>query len=65
MAEALRAQGVPVAMLSFADEGHGFRQAETISRCIAAEYSFYSRVLDIMPADSLPPLHIDNLPRRT
>jgi len=65
MAEALRAQGVPVAMLSFADEGHGFRQAETISRCIAAEYSFYSRVLDIMPADSLPPLQIDNLPRRT
>ncbi len=61
MAAALRTRGVPVAMLSFADEGHGFRQAETISRCIAAEFSFYAQVLGFTPADALPPLHIDNL----
>lgn len=63
MADALRAQGVPVALMTFADEGHGFRQAETLSRCIAAEYSFYARVLGLAPADPLPPLAIDNLPR--
>ncbi|MCC5867466.1 MAG: S9 family peptidase [Gammaproteobacteria bacterium] len=62
MAAALRSQGVPVAMLTFAEEGHGFRQAETISRCIAAEFSFYARILGFTPADALPPLPIDNLP---
>ncbi|MCC5860908.1 MAG: S9 family peptidase [Gammaproteobacteria bacterium] len=63
MADALRTQGVPVCLITFAEEGHGFRQAETLSRCIAAEYSFYARILGLTPADPLPPLSIDNLPR--
>ena len=59
MADAMRAAGVPAALLEFADEGHGFRRADTVSRCIAAELAFYSRVLGMPVADPLPPLDIE------
>ena len=61
MAEALDRQGLPVACLMFEGEGHGFRTAETIRRCLEAELSFYGRVFGFEPADALPPLDIRNL----
>lgn len=62
MVAALRRKGLPVAYLGFANEQHGFRQAHTIERAQAAELAFYGRVLGFSPADSLPPLEIDNMP---
>ena len=44
MAEALRAQGVPVAYHAFEGEGHGFRQQATIAACLEAELAFYGHV---------------------
>ena len=41
IAEALRAKGVPVEYHEFAGEGHGFRQADTISTCLERELDFY------------------------
>ena len=61
--DALREHGAPVAYLLFAGEGHGFRKSESIIAALNAELSFYGRVFGFTPADKLPPLEIDNLPR--
>jgi dipeptidyl aminopeptidase/acylaminoacyl peptidase len=59
--EALRERGVPVAMLTFEGESHGFRKAETRARALEAELYFYGRVLGLEPAGHLKPLPIANL----
>jgi dipeptidyl aminopeptidase/acylaminoacyl peptidase len=41
---ALRARGLPHEYLTFPNEGHGFRRAETIQRVAEAELEFYARV---------------------
>lgn len=61
MAAAVRARGLPVALLTFAGEGHGFRMAETIERTLEAELSFYGQVFGFDPAGDIPVLKIDNL----
>ena len=61
MASELDRQRLPVACLMFEGEGHGFRKAETVRRCLEAELSFYGRVFGFEPADDLPPLDIRNL----
>jgi acetyl esterase/lipase len=63
MADAVRASGLPVALLTFEGEQHGFRRKETIVRCLEAELSFYGAVFGFQPADPLPPIPIDNLAR--
>ena len=45
MAEALRARGIPVSLLMFEGEGHGFRRAENIVAALEAELSFFARIL--------------------
>jgi len=62
MVEALRARGVPVAYLTLAGEGHGFRKADSIVRTLEAELYFYLRVFGIPVPTSLPPIDIENLP---
>lgn len=44
MVEALKEKGLPVAYVTFPDEGHGFRQAANIQTALQSEFSFYSRV---------------------
>jgi dipeptidyl aminopeptidase/acylaminoacyl peptidase len=46
---ALQAKGLPCEYLSFPNEGHGFRQAETIRRVADAELQFYARVFGFAP----------------
>ncbi|MGL5406309.1 MAG: S9 family peptidase [Propionibacteriaceae bacterium] len=60
MADAVRAQGLPVALLMFEGEGHGFRQAENIRASIEGANSFFGQVFGYQPAD-IPALNIDNL----
>ena len=64
MADALRAKGLPVALLVFEGEGHGFRQRANISRALEAELYFYSRIFGFTPADALDPVTIENLVER-
>ena len=45
----------------FEGEGHGFRKAETLRRCLEAELSFYARVFGFEPAGTLAPVDIRNL----
>jgi dipeptidyl aminopeptidase/acylaminoacyl peptidase len=59
--EALRDKSVPVALLTFEGEAHGFRKAESRIRALEAELYFYGRVLGFEPADELEPVPIANL----
>ncbi len=63
MAEAVRAKGLPVALLMFEGEGHGFRKEETIHRVLQAELSFHSQVLGFPHPEGVSPLNIENLDR--
>ena len=63
MADAVRAKGLPVALLAFEGEQHGFRKADTIVRCLEAELFFYGVVFRFMPADETSAVSIDNLDR--
>lgn len=44
MVTALTAKGIKNAYVTFAEEGHGFRQAESIQKAIEAELKFYQEV---------------------
>lgn len=61
MADAVRAKGLPVALLAFEGEQHGFRKADTIVRCLDAELFFYGVVFGFTPAGAIAPVPIDNL----
>jgi dipeptidyl aminopeptidase/acylaminoacyl peptidase len=56
MLAALRANRVPAACLTFPEEGHGFRRADSLEKSLGAELTFYGRVFGFTPADTLPPL---------
>jgi dipeptidyl aminopeptidase/acylaminoacyl peptidase len=61
MADAVRAKGLPVALLMFEGEQHGFRRAETIIRSLEAELYFYGVVFAFAPADPIEPIEIGNV----
>lgn len=61
MAAAARAKGLPVALLIFEGEGHGFRRAETIVASYEAQVSFLAQVFGFTPADDVPVLPVENL----
>ncbi|HVC36878.1 MAG TPA: S9 family peptidase [Gammaproteobacteria bacterium] len=50
MVQALRAKKLPVAYVTFAAEGHGFRRSQSIQRALEAELAFYARIFGFMPA---------------
>lgn len=61
MAQAVRDNGMPVAMLLFEGEGHGFRREETIHRVLEAELSFHSQIFDFPHPENIQPLRIENM----
>ncbi len=61
LAEAARQQHLPVAMIMFEGEGHGFRRADTIKAATEAQIYFLGRILGFEPADRVQPIPIDNL----
>jgi dipeptidyl aminopeptidase/acylaminoacyl peptidase len=60
MAAAVRAKGLPVALMIFANEQHGFRHAANTVRSLEAELWFYGAVLGFSPADTIEPVEISN-----
>ncbi len=63
MVDDLAKRGVPVAYLTFAGEGHGFHGAHAVEQSIAAELSFYTRILHLQTDEELPSVAIANWPR--
>lgn len=53
MFDGLRGRGVPVGLIEYEGEGHGFRRADNQVRTIEAELWFYGRVLGFEPADEI------------
>ena len=56
MFEGLKGQGVPVGLIEYEGEGHGFRRAENQIRTVEAELWFYGHVLGFEPADDVQPV---------
>ncbi len=63
MVAQMEANGVPVAYLPFAGEGHGFRRADSLIRAHCAELYFYGQVFGFTPADALADVEIKNRDR--
>jgi dipeptidyl aminopeptidase/acylaminoacyl peptidase len=64
MAAAVRNKGLPVALVTFPGEQHGFRQASAIARCLEAELAFYGAIFGFTPAGEPASIHIDNLGKK-
>jgi dipeptidyl aminopeptidase/acylaminoacyl peptidase len=63
LAEAARRKRLPVALIMFEGEGHGFRRGETIKAATEAQIYFLGRIFGFEPADRVPPIPIENLDR--
>ncbi len=61
MVNALDQKQVPVAYVPFEGEGHGFRQASSIQRCLEAEWSFYGQVFGFDIDDQITPVAVKHL----
>jgi len=61
MVKAIENKGIPVAYVTFTNEGHGFRRAENIKTALDGEFYFYSRIFNFQPAEDLPTVNILNL----
>ena len=61
LADAARLKHLPVALIMFEGEGHGFRRAETIKASIEAQIYFLSQIFGFEPADPVSAIPIDNL----
>lgn len=64
LADAARARRLPVALVVFKGEGHGFRKKQSRAAALQAEFSFCAQLFGITPADDWPVLPIENLPGR-
>jgi dipeptidyl aminopeptidase/acylaminoacyl peptidase len=63
LADVARRKELPVALIMFEGEGHGFRRAATIKAAIEAQIYFLGRIFSFEPADHVPPIPIANLDR--
>lgn len=61
MADTLREKGLPVALVLFEGEGHGFRALDNQVRALEAELSFYAQVFGVEPAGQIEPVRVENL----
>ena len=61
MVAALQKKGIPIAYLSFIEEGHGFRQSKNIIRSIESELDFYGQVFRFRPAGEIASVLIENI----
>ncbi len=62
--EQVKKNGVPIALVEYANEGHGFRDPENIQRTMETELYFYGQVFGFKPAEPTQPVEIANLPKR-
>ena len=60
MAEALIKKGIPVAHITYPEEGHGFKSAETIVHSFNSELAFYGKILGFETDSSVSDLKIKN-----
>ena len=61
MADAVRSAGLPVALIMFEGEGHGFRSMAARKQSLEAQVSFLEQVFGMERSDDVPTLEIENL----
>ncbi|WP_040284414.1 alpha/beta hydrolase family protein [Tessaracoccus massiliensis] len=61
LAEAVRAQRLPLALVMFDGEGHGFRGMAARRQALEAQVSFLEQVFGMEHSDDVPRLEIENL----
>ena len=61
MAKAVRAKGLPLALVTFENEGHGFRSLAARRQSLESQLSFLEQVLGMPLSDDVPVLSIENL----
>ncbi|WNO10340.1 S9 family peptidase [Teredinibacter sp. KSP-S5-2] len=59
--QAVDQQGLPVSYVTYADEGHGFRNSGTVIHMLNAELEFYCKIFGIHRDDQTDVLEIKNL----
>ena len=60
MADAVRAKGKPLALVTFEGEGHGFRSMAARRAALEAKLSFLEQVFGMPLSEDVPVLHIEN-----
>jgi dienelactone hydrolase len=65
MHRALKAKGLPTALVVYQGEAHGFRQSDNIRNFLEGELYFFGRVFGFSPSldPTFRPFPIDNLPQ--
>ena len=53
MAQKLKENDIPHALIEFSDEGHGFRKAPNIKKAIESELAFFAHIFGFEPFDDL------------
>ena len=53
MAQKLKENDIPHALIEFSDEGHGFRKAPNIKKAIESELAFFVHIFGFEPFDDL------------
>lgn len=61
MAEAVRAKGMPLALVTFAEEGHGFRGLATRRQAMESRVSFLQQVFGMEHSPDIPVLEVERL----
>lgn len=61
LAESVRAQRLPLALVMFEGEGHGFRGMAARRQALEAQVSFLEQVFGMEHSDDVPRLEIENL----
>lgn len=61
MALSLEQKGIPVALVEFEDEGHGFRSPTNIKYMLETELYFYQRIFHLADINQPTPIKIKNL----
>lgn len=64
MADVLRAKGLPVALVLFEGEGHGYRDVANRRLALEYELSFYGQVFGFEPSGDIASVEVENLPDR-
>lgn len=60
MVDALKQRGIPVAYITFENEGHGFRSGDSIKMALEGELEFYSRIFNFPLPEPGPGITIEN-----
>lgn len=61
MVNALREKKLPVAYITFPEEGHGFRKAENIKKALDCELYFYAKIFGLALPEGIEIPQIENL----